>query len=105
MFFRAVLYEFVGGEDDGDDSDGENYASNCANNAVEEAMEDLVPKIQSLSTDCHKYRLKKDRKEQKETEEAKAILGVPTLGTVRRICGRARRVGGSSSRSTGFQPE
>lgn len=63
----AVLYEFVGGEGDGDDSDGENYASNSANNAVEEAMEDLVPKIQSLSTDCHKYRSKKDRKEQKSS--------------------------------------
>ena len=30
-------------------------------------MEDLVPKIQSLSTDCHKYRSKKDRKEQKSS--------------------------------------
>jgi len=26
-----------------------------------------VPKIQSLSTDCHKYRSKKDRKEQKSS--------------------------------------
>ena len=28
-------------------------------------MDELVPKIQSLSTDSHKYRSKKDRKEQK----------------------------------------
>ena len=34
---------------------------------VEAAMEELVPKLQSLSTDSHKYRSKKDRKEQKSS--------------------------------------
>jgi len=57
----AVLYEFIGDEDeDNEEEDGED-------SEVEKAMDELVPKIQSLSTDSHKYRSKKDRKEQKSS--------------------------------------
>ena len=51
----AVLYEYVASDEDEE------------NEEVEEAVAELVPKLQSLSTDCHKYRSKKDRKEQKSS--------------------------------------
>lgn len=54
----AVLYEFIGDDDEDDDEEDSD---------VEKVMDELVPKIQSLSTDSHKYRSKKDRKEQKSS--------------------------------------
>ena len=67
----AVLYEFVADDVDDDtetssDAGGESNGS-AEVDGVEKAMEELVPKLQSLSTDSHKYRSKKDRKEQKSS--------------------------------------
>jgi len=77
----AVLYEFVAEDlDETDTEEGEmssaaedeevetrNGGSSEELSGVEKAVAELVPKLQSLSTDSHKYRSKKDRKEQKSS--------------------------------------
>jgi len=70
----AVLYEFVADDDDDDGNDTEEMSEeeedddeDDDDDGVEKAMGELVPKLQSLSTDSHKYRSKKDRKEQKSS--------------------------------------
>lgn len=57
----AVLYEFVGEDQDEDEDDDEGDTD------IEKVLDELVPKIQSLSTDSQKHRSKKDRKEQKSS--------------------------------------